>query len=643
MKKYPLILCLAASLLCMTGCQQRSCKRPDGCPEYKSIIRLWQVHHEDEAMCDALIDAFQHYPKACDEVWFCTPDPTAVTLAEHRASAQKMAAMAERLRQIGITPSIQAITVGHPEGAGTQPNPLAHWGALVGPGGETAVKECCPRQQAFLQVIEETMAVYCEAVHPRVVWLDDDLRLTQRNPASHSCYCDTCMALFNVRYGYDYDRPALLNALALNEDDGLLRHQWVDFCQEGLACVAEAAAKGVHRASPETAMGMQHVNFHTSMLEGYDWNKIFDAYERVTGHVPCSRPGNGYYNDHEPRGMLVKGLDIARQIRRLNSNITEIAPEIEGYLHRASGKTGHGLCVETMYYLAIGASQMSYAIICGNQEPMDWYASHYFKALDKWHDFAKEYAYFNYGTEPGGIDPYLSRDLNYRLPSPPSNPLQWGATASGHQIYELAALGFPFCPDGHYPALLMLDEEGVYGMRDEELRELFTKHDIVVNPAAWNLLAQRGLAPDNRAAMPDELQDYMGYNLPDGHRMVVCEYGIEYIGMSGADRLRRLHAMDWASGNRLPALLESTAQAAIVPRIDADGNLRSVALLNCTISEEESYTLRLRPGTSQVPRRFVWKKNGERDRVLHARRDGNDFVLEVPMLEGWNFGWIAVE
>ena len=60
---------------------------------------------------------------------------------------------------------------------------------------------------------------------------------------------------------------------------------------------------------------------------------------------------------------------------------------------------------------------MSYAIICGAEEPMEWYSNHYFKHLQKWHDFAKEYAYFNWGTEPGGINPYLSPELNYNLPS----------------------------------------------------------------------------------------------------------------------------------------------------------------------------------------------------------------------------------
>ena len=81
----------------------------------------------------------------------------------------------------------------------------------------------------------------------------------------------------------------------------------------------------------------------------------------------------------------------------------------------------------------------------------------------------------------------------------------------------------------------------------------------------------------------------------------------------------------------------------VIPRIDKEGNLRSVALLNCTISEEDSYTLRLRLGQNQHPKKYVWKKNGMKDQSLRSQQDGSDVILQIPLLEGWNFGWIAIE
>ena len=47
-------------------------------------------------------------------------------------------------------------------------------------------------------------------------------------------------------------------------------------------------------------------------------------------------------------------------------------------------------------------------------------------------------------------------------------------------------------------------------------------------------------------------------------------------------------------------------------------------------------------GEDALPK-FVWKKQGCRDVTLRPVRDGKDILLEVPVLEGWNFGWVAVE
>ena len=152
---------------------------------------------------------------------------------------------------------------------------------------------------------------------------------------------------------------------------------------------------------------------------------MFKAMEEETGMTPVSRPGHGFYADHEPRGMIRKGLGIARQVRRLEPGITEIAPEIEGYEHKATGKSPKSLGVETMYYLSLGATQMSYAIICAANEPLSWYADNYFKALSIWKPFAKEYASYNRGTHPSGIDPYISPNLVCRDVEPWEDPWAW--------------------------------------------------------------------------------------------------------------------------------------------------------------------------------------------------------------------------
>ncbi|MDO4949949.1 MAG: hypothetical protein Q4E55_07285 [Bacteroidales bacterium] len=614
-------------------------------PPFKMIVRLWSQHHTDSMASNELVAALQRYPNFCDEVWFLTETPTVQDMDLHRRSAEQMGRMARTLRGMGINASFQFISVGHPESTVGKPDSNLLWGKAMGAGGEKTMTQSCPRQPSFLRHIEQVMAVYAQQVQPYGAWIDDDLRLTQHSPAQAICYCDDCINLFNKQHGYGFTRQTLVSALSQNADQGKLREQWIRFGQESLAGVAAAAAKGVHATSPATHMGLQHVNFHRSFLEGYDWNPIFDAFERETHQVPLSRPGHGFYSDAEPRGMLVKGLDMARQIRRLNSNITEIAPEIEGYMHRFSGKSAHGICIETMYYLAMGATQMSYAVVCTGDEPMSWYADHYFKHLQRWHEFAHEYADYNWGTQPGGIDPYLSRTMYKTTEGSDQNPMAWASTESGGYIYALAALGLPFCPDGKHPAALMLDKAGLRRMTDAEIAALAREHDLVFDKNGWNEIDKRGLAHNWHPVHPVStvLHGVSCFESSSSRRAVVIDYDIPSVGISSLNWQQRVDAIDWSAHNRLPAIIESPAQAALIPRIDDKGNLRSVALLNCTISEEENYVVRLRLGKGQELKRLTWHRNGQETIVLQPQRDGNDVLATIPQLDGWDFGWIKVE
>lgn len=631
--KYRYLLLAAAALACLVSC--RKSEIPAEEPAFKMHIRLWSHYHENDGLSAQLLDALEKYPGFCDEVWF---DALYYPGKERDdASIAKMKEMAGKMRGMGIVPSVQFITVGHPDNV-VALHPGIHWGTLVGPHGERAGTQSCPRQTAFQEDLVRYFTPYVEAVKPHGIWIDDDLRLTLHGPVEEACFCDDCIRAFNDEYHHAYTRAALVDALDRNEGEGLLRKEWIAFGQESMALEAAALAKAFHSVSPESHMGLQHVSFFRRFLEGYDWNPIFDAYEKETGLTPLSRPGHGYYNDHAPRGMIEKGLDIARQIQRLNPDITEIAPEIEGYMHRASGKSPHGLCVETMYYLSLGATQMSYSIIASGFEPMDWYADNYFKALQAWHGFAKEYVAFNRGSSPGGLDPYLSPNLPYSDWSEKDGDLGWAYTESGKYAYPLAALGVPFCPDARKPAALMLDAPAIRRMSDEELAELSAAHGIIVDGPAWEAIVEKGLSGYlKETSGPEGAARY--YVSDAGGRVAVVSFNAD---ISGKERLQLLNAMDWASRGKLPAIIESFAQATLMPRINEDGSLRSVAIMNCTISGQESYTVRMR-GVRQAAPCFVWKHNGDRDKTLKGVRDGDDWIVTTPALEGWNFAWIAVE
>jgi hypothetical protein len=495
----------------------------------------------------------------------------------------------------------------------------------------------CPRQAEFLNYMSEQYATYAEACKPRVVWIDDDLRVTNHPPARMLCFCDTCIGEFNKQYGYNYTAQALVAALDSNEDRGELRKEWIEFSQQSLALVAEAVAKGVHSVSPNSKVGIQQVNFHRELLEGRDWNKSYSAIERITGLDATSRPGNGFYDDDAPFGMIDKAYDMARQIRRLSPSVKEIVAEVEGYYHYATGKSPQGLCTESMLYLAMGVTQLSYAIICSASEPMEWYADNYFKALSRWRPMYEEYAEFNRGTEPGGVNPYISPD-HVTIDSPGWG---WIKTDAGDNAISISTLGVPLCPDGNYPVANLIDAQAAIGIQNEEAKQLIASGAIIFDQEAWNIASAKGWNAELKSVSAPEvtLKGALTFENRNGGRVVVIpKYSTS---ISNAERLELIGAIDWASKGKLPVIMESMAQAVVVPRVDSAGALRSVAVLNSTISEQPATTLRLR-GCGNA-KRFMWHSVGERAQKLSYTRDGDDVVLTIPEQQGWVMGWLSVE
>ena len=607
--------------------------------EFKMLLRLWPHHHTDDSLKNELLAALEDYPGLWDEAWFFMEYNTLLS-EKHNCSARKMGEAARQLRAIGIKPSVQGLTIGHGDGFefNTEESIPDKWTTIVNNAGQATRMCSCPRQAQFLEYVEHTFAQYALQCKPSVVWLDDDLRITEHWPAKMLCFCNTCISLFNQKYGYSYEAASLLVAMNGNADNGILRSRWIEFSQESLAQVARSVARGVHAVSPETIVGLQHPNFHRELLEGYDWTPVFEAIKDETGKAPASRPGSGFYDDHEPRGMIRKAFDMARQIRRLPAYVTQIAAEIEGHPHRHTGKSPDGLCTESLLYLSMGATQLSYAIICSALEPMSWYAGNYFGPLSACRSFYEEYVEFNRGTQPGGLNPYISPDFVLRPHYPGEPAFGWFTTGANDVISELATLGIPFSPDGDYSSALFMDAEAVKGLGQKEGESLFRERGILIDRAAWNIACSRGfdkrLDPCGKSV---EAVETRYYTSTDGARVAVVPFFS--LAVNNASRIALIQAADWVSEHRLPVMTETAAQVVVVPRVDSGYRLRSVTVLNSSISRYTGIKLRLRGCASKS--RYIWKRPGHKNIRLKAVADGSDVIVTLPAMDGWKTGYIS--
>lgn len=669
--KIRLLIAAAAVTAAMASCSQHGHKMvQDG--EFRSMIRLWSEHHLSDTLESQLVDALRRYPDCCDEVWFYDGDPKPYPLHEYERRAEKMAKAAQDMRDMGIIPSLQTISIGHPTHVST-PEAFDEegWRAMTSIDGVHAASQTCPRDTMFLKDVAWRHAFYARYVHPECIYMDDDLRITSHFPAKELCFCDECIAQYNAENGSSYTREQLKEALNANVPG--VRSSWIRFSQESLAMVARAVSKAVHEVSPQTHMGLQHVNFHTELMEGWDWNPIFDAMEEETGLVPYSRPGHGYYNDHKPRTMIEKAYGISRQIARLNPDITMIAPEIEGHRHKATGKSPQSVTTETLLYLGMGATSMSYALICSALEPMDWYADTYLKALDSYHELYRGYVAHNKDTKGSGIDSYISpnhvlRDVRDGEPAD-----AWKMTTAGDEIFALAPLGIAFTPESGCTSATVLDLEAAKGMSDEEIRLLLNFTGVVMDPATLAELESRdtdfslkeadepeGLTGSSRG-QASAVGATEGESAPkglQGARFLISEGG-QHIAVlpsfsadvTNAERLDILHIFDWASKGHMSVILESMAQAILVPRVSTiDGSLRSVVFVNATISDLPGATLRLRgcPAGSRIS--WEWAENradGRKGKSTHSTRldvtwEGNDAIVTLPVVKAWDAGYVKI-
>lgn len=606
---------------------------------FNMIIRLWPRHHTDTILRNELIQALIKYRPACDEVWFCT-ELEVPPLEKHRQSAEAMKIAIAKMNEAGIKSSIQiGLSIGHGDGATGNFDGL-QWGNAVGQNG-ISTKQCsCPRQPEFLRYMAEVARIY-GACKPSTLWIDDDLRIALHIPVYEICYCPLCIETFNKQTGGQWNRQALVQALDDNEGNGSLRRSWIAFGQESLAGVTRVISRSVHQVSPDTRMGLQHYNGHKELLNGIDFSLIFKTMLEETGQVPASRPGSGFYNDHSPREMIIKGYDMARQIRRLPLYVTDIAAEVEGYQHWATGKSPNGLIVESFLYLAMGCNQLSYAILCSAVEPMEWYADNYLKELAAWRSFYEEYVRFNQGTQPGGLLSYISKEQGMQSYAGNVKNWEWTRCNAGNMIYTLAPLSLPFCPEGSFPSATILDAEALSGMPEAEVISLMVDGQLWLGDGCLDILKQRNLFSLLKPIpTPDTLKggNYLFFETENKKRLAYASFNAS---ISSSQRLDLLHIADWVSGGKLPVIVETMAQMQVIPRVDAYNRLRSVVLLNVSISNQKETTIRLR-GCPESNSKVIWKTFGQKDRVLESHYDGQDVVVKLPLLRGWETGWLCI-
>ncbi len=365
--------------------------------------RLGSDTQKDARFIDEFIKILKENPGSCDEVWLAT-DYGYPSLKSHVETAKILEDVAEKLRTAGQRVSLQiSNTIGHGEYMSSRDcSGLVYEGSpverMVGHDGTVAAYCFCPNGKHFREYTYAYIREYTERLKPYCVWVDDDLRAHNHAPVEYGCFCDSCMARFNEKYGSDFTREELVQEI--NFGDKQWREKHIEFIRDSLYDFTYEMGRVIHEVSPDTIMGYQHAL--NRLITGIDNDFIFDAMYKSTGHAPASRPGGGSYDDHDMRGFVFKGDILDMDNRTLPDYVKDRRPEIENLPDIVFGKSIAGTCFETSYYLASGNNAMSYAMLMNDYEPMEWHGK-MLSAFASHRKYWERLACGSEGSQQGGM------------------------------------------------------------------------------------------------------------------------------------------------------------------------------------------------------------------------------------------------
>lgn len=347
--------------------------------------------------------ALSENPGCCDGIWFSTSE-IFPSLDWHRGHIACLRVAAEDVRKLGIDVSLQVeSTIGHGDAflsAEDKKSFDKSWTGWTGPDGTECGYCNCPRQPGFLKRIAEMSEIYAE-IRPSVVWIDDDLRLTNHSPVTGKdapgCWCAKCVADFAAEEGRGWTRETLFAAYRQDEK---LRERWHDFSSRSLAEVACTIARSFRKVSPTTRMG-----FQTGVDRARMNVIVVRALARETGEKVGIRMGGGYYWDTSPLDAVAKSTKMVehRRVLAIEDAVDNWCTEVESFPRVYGSRSVRSIALESFSSIAWGFDTTSLFVMDRRSETDEFYSRYLLGPLVSVTRFLNGYCVANRGTEPAGF------------------------------------------------------------------------------------------------------------------------------------------------------------------------------------------------------------------------------------------------
>lgn len=643
-------------------------------------LRTGTACHFDHDYILRLLDALKECGNPFDEVWLATSYGIP-SVERVRKEVKDMAWAAEQFKAAGITPSMQVSrTIGHHEsalksfgGEGVLPTFLT----VMSIDGVTCPGVFCWNSPDFRQYVRETLEVYA-AWKPEIAWVDDDIRLRLIAKSKALCFCDNCLAVFNEKMGTDYTRETLKPVFY---GDPKVREQYINVQRETLADFAGLITEAVTSVSPDTVIGFQNGG-NTTMVT--DTQKaIIDKIIEVSGKAPTFRAGGGFYDDHKPDVMLTKSLILNYMNARLPKEVTARSCEIENLPWTVYGKSPECTCLEAIMYLAYGCNEASVTLMSANDHLS--FHKRLFKKLAQHQPYFDVFNAAAKDTVNGGMvvyqppkahlvkadengEPFFNDTCIWDMADAMRWGIPWHVSPVGN-CYFLTAKAVDYLTDEDMEFLsretVLLDANTLKKLVDKGLGgyinartalqpelyrggvfEYLSDHPVSKS-VSWDTVRIRASAP--MCIVGEGVEELSHFNTivdgtpigaatvlastVNGAKWVVSAAELQGANIPFARRELLRTAIDAVAKKPLPAYVATQDQVVCVPREDANGKVKTVTLLNVSLTDTEE--LEVVVANPADPTGYTYfNPYGKPERRPFAERDGR-FIATLPPLRSW--------
>ncbi|MFH1006845.1 MAG: hypothetical protein V1800_04990 [Candidatus Latescibacterota bacterium] len=325
-----------------------------------------------EKRFNELLKLFDKYHGVTDEITFFTSvNHPPLPLEVVRARAELLSERMSVVRKAGYSTGINILgSIGHHN------ENLPH--SLSGPytpmtdlNGDTCSGSFCPNGEAMRGYVRQLYGIISSA-NPDYIWIDDDVRFYGHLPITETCFCDTCLGIFEQEQGQEYTRQSLRAAFGSGSVQSKLavRKAWLVHNRNTIARLFQLIAHTVHGIRPDMPLG-----FMTGerFVEGYDFDTWAQILSGPEGAEVRWRPGGGFYADERMKELVGKSHEIGRQISFLPDSVVSIQSEIENFPYQRLKKAAHTTALEAASHIAAGCTGAAFNVLSMYDEPLEEY------------------------------------------------------------------------------------------------------------------------------------------------------------------------------------------------------------------------------------------------------------------------------